>query len=90
MALFVFTISDDTLIIPLASMCWAIGVGSMHAFTDTATEHKYSQLLRSLLDDHKDVVTHLAAGFKESKKVNRRCMFKENSDCYETLLARHK
>jgi len=36
--------------------------------TDTATEHKYSQLLWSLLDDHKDVVTHLAAGFKESKK----------------------
>jgi len=36
--------------------------------TDAATEHKYAQLLRSLLDDHKDVVTHLAAGFKESKK----------------------
>lgn len=36
--------------------------------TDTASEHKYSQLLRSLLDDHKDVVTHLAAGFKESRK----------------------
>jgi len=36
--------------------------------TDTASEHKYSHLLRSLLDDHKDVVTHLAAGFKESRK----------------------
>lgn len=31
-------------------------------------EEKYSQLLRELLDDHKDVVSDLAVGFKECKK----------------------
>jgi len=35
---------------------------------DAEDEHQFCQLLRSLLDDHKDVVTHLAAGFKECKK----------------------
>ena len=31
-------------------------------------EEKYSQLLRELLDDHKDVVSDLALGFKECKR----------------------
>ena len=31
-------------------------------------EERYSHLLRELLDDHKDVVSQLAAGFKESRK----------------------
>lgn len=35
---------------------------------DFTSEQQYSQLLRTLLDAHKDVVTHLAAGFKECKK----------------------
>ncbi|XP_071850276.1 branched-chain alpha-ketoacid dehydrogenase kinase-like [Apostichopus japonicus] len=33
-----------------------------------ATEQRYSRLVRNLLDDHKDVVTHLAEGFRESRK----------------------
>ncbi|XP_038061572.1 3-methyl-2-oxobutanoate dehydrogenase [lipoamide] kinase, mitochondrial-like [Patiria miniata] len=32
------------------------------------TEHRYCQMVKGLLDDHKDVVTHLAEGFRESKK----------------------
>ncbi|XP_066579341.1 branched-chain alpha-ketoacid dehydrogenase kinase [Amia ocellicauda] len=35
---------------------------------DHETEAKYCQLLRRLLDDHKDVVTLLAEGFRESRK----------------------
>ena len=31
-------------------------------------EEKYSQVLKELLEDHKDVVTNLARGFKEAKK----------------------
>jgi [3-methyl-2-oxobutanoate dehydrogenase (acetyl-transferring)] kinase len=31
-------------------------------------EERYSQVLRELLDDHKDVVSQLAAGFKECRK----------------------
>ncbi|XP_041348387.1 3-methyl-2-oxobutanoate dehydrogenase [lipoamide] kinase, mitochondrial-like [Gigantopelta aegis] len=36
--------------------------------TDFETDAKYSETLRNLLDDHKDVVTLLAEGFRESKK----------------------
>ena len=32
------------------------------------TEVRYSRMLRELLDDHSNVVTLLAEGFKESKK----------------------
>ena len=31
-------------------------------------EKRYSNLLKELLDDHKDVVSQLAQGFKESRK----------------------
>lgn len=33
-----------------------------------ADEERFTRLLRELLDDHKDVVTQLAAGFKECRK----------------------
>ena len=33
-----------------------------------ADEENFSQLLRDLLDDHKDVVSQLASGFKECRK----------------------
>ncbi|XP_077995486.1 branched-chain alpha-ketoacid dehydrogenase kinase-like [Glandiceps talaboti] len=36
--------------------------------TDFETEQKYSAMVRELLDDHKDVVTMLAEGFKESRR----------------------
>ncbi|XP_002736817.1 branched-chain alpha-ketoacid dehydrogenase kinase-like [Saccoglossus kowalevskii] len=35
---------------------------------DFEDEQKYSQMVRGLLDDHKDVVTMLAEGFKESRR----------------------
>ncbi|XP_070573142.1 branched-chain alpha-ketoacid dehydrogenase kinase-like [Ptychodera flava] len=35
---------------------------------DFETEQKYSTLVKNLLDDHKDVVTMLAEGFKESRR----------------------
>ena len=35
---------------------------------DFETEERYSRMLRQLLDDHSNVVTHLADGFKESRK----------------------
>jgi hypothetical protein len=31
-------------------------------------EARYSDLVKNLLDDHKDVVTHLASGFRECRK----------------------
>lgn len=34
----------------------------------TADEEKYSQVLRELLDDHKNVISQLAEGFKECRK----------------------
>jgi len=36
--------------------------------TDLTIENNYSALLKELLDDHKDVVTDLATGFRESRK----------------------
>ena len=33
-----------------------------------ADEERYSQILRELLEDHKDVVSNLAKGFKEARK----------------------
>lgn len=36
--------------------------------TNLKDEEKYSDLLRQLLDDHKDVVTHLAEGFAQVRK----------------------
>ncbi|XP_022085742.1 3-methyl-2-oxobutanoate dehydrogenase [lipoamide] kinase, mitochondrial-like [Acanthaster planci] len=36
--------------------------------TDRDTELRYCRLVKGLLDDHKDIVTHLAEGFRESKK----------------------
>lgn len=36
-------------------------------------EEAYSKLLRELLDDHKDVVSQLAAGFKECRKHIKVC-----------------
>ncbi|XP_033628239.1 3-methyl-2-oxobutanoate dehydrogenase [lipoamide] kinase, mitochondrial-like [Asterias rubens] len=36
--------------------------------TNHETEQRYCQLVNGLLDDHKDVVTHLAEGFRECKK----------------------
>lgn len=36
--------------------------------TDFDTEKGYCELLQGLLDDHKDVVTQLAAGFRECRK----------------------
>ncbi|MBN3309006.1 BCKD dehydrogenase, partial [Amia calva] len=38
------------------------------AITDQETEAQYSKLVQQLLDDHKDVVTMLAEGFRESRK----------------------
>jgi [3-methyl-2-oxobutanoate dehydrogenase (acetyl-transferring)] kinase len=38
------------------------------SITDLNTEEKYSQVLRQLLDTHKDVVTELATGFRECRK----------------------
>ena len=35
---------------------------------DQADEARYCQLVRQLLDDHKDVVTLLAEGLRESRK----------------------
>lgn len=35
---------------------------------DIETEERYSRMLRELLDDHSNVVTHLAEGFKECRK----------------------
>lgn len=35
---------------------------------DQAEEAQYCQLVRQLLDDHKDVVTLLAEGLRESRK----------------------
>ncbi|XP_041092631.1 3-methyl-2-oxobutanoate dehydrogenase [lipoamide] kinase, mitochondrial-like [Polyodon spathula] len=35
---------------------------------DSEVEEKYCKLLRQLLDDHKDVVTQLAEGFRECRK----------------------
>ena len=31
-------------------------------------EERYSQVLKDLLEDHKDVVSQLASGFRECKK----------------------
>lgn len=36
-------------------------------------EQNYSKMLRGLLDDHKDVVTLLAEGFKECRKYIKVC-----------------
>lgn len=36
--------------------------------TDFDVEKGYCELLQGLLDDHKDVVTQLAAGFRECRK----------------------
>ncbi len=36
--------------------------------TDFETEQRYSLLLKQMLDDHRDVVTMLADGFRETKK----------------------
>uniref|UniRef100_A0A8C1U373 Protein-serine/threonine kinase n=1 Tax=Cyprinus carpio TaxID=7962 RepID=A0A8C1U373_CYPCA len=36
--------------------------------TDQETEARYSKLVKQLLDDHKDVVTMLAEGFRECRK----------------------
>lgn len=36
--------------------------------TDFEVEKQYCEMLRQLLDDHKDVVTQLAAGFRECRK----------------------
>ncbi|XP_038669674.1 3-methyl-2-oxobutanoate dehydrogenase [lipoamide] kinase, mitochondrial isoform X2 [Scyliorhinus canicula] len=36
--------------------------------TDTKTETQYCKMIRQLLDDHKDVVTMLAEGFRECRK----------------------
>uniref|UniRef100_T1KZV8 Protein-serine/threonine kinase n=1 Tax=Tetranychus urticae TaxID=32264 RepID=T1KZV8_TETUR len=36
--------------------------------TDLETEKRYTAMLRQLLDTHKDVVTRLAEGFRESRK----------------------
>ncbi|XP_059828993.1 3-methyl-2-oxobutanoate dehydrogenase [lipoamide] kinase, mitochondrial isoform X1 [Hypanus sabinus] len=36
--------------------------------TNTKTETRYGKMVRQLLDDHKDVVTMLAEGFKECRK----------------------
>ncbi|KAG8543291.1 hypothetical protein GDO81_025015 [Engystomops pustulosus] len=38
------------------------------AITDHEVESQYCKLLRQLLDDHKDVVTQLAEGLRESRK----------------------
>lgn len=35
---------------------------------DMETERQYCKMVKTLLDDHKDVVTHLAEGFRECKK----------------------
>ena len=35
---------------------------------DLQNEKQYSEMLRELLDTHKDVVTQLAEGFRESRK----------------------
>lgn len=35
---------------------------------DQETEARYSKLVQQLLDDHKDVVTLLAEGFRECRK----------------------
>ena len=35
---------------------------------DFETEDRYSRMLRELLDDHRDVVTMLAEGFRECRK----------------------
>ena len=37
-----------------------------------ADEERYSQILRELLEDHKDVVSNLAKGFKEARKLIER------------------
>uniref|UniRef100_A0A673GS87 Protein-serine/threonine kinase n=1 Tax=Sinocyclocheilus rhinocerous TaxID=307959 RepID=A0A673GS87_9TELE len=38
------------------------------SITDQETEARYSKLVKQLLDDHKDVVTMLAEGFRECRK----------------------
>ncbi|KAM4025223.1 branched-chain alpha-ketoacid dehydrogenase kinase isoform 1-T6 [Anomaloglossus baeobatrachus] len=38
------------------------------AITDHEMEIRYCKLLRQLLDDHKDIVTHLAEGMRESRR----------------------
>merc|ERR1712029_201 len=38
------------------------------AIVTKADEERYSQILRELLEDHKDVVSNLAKGFKEARK----------------------
>ena len=49
-------------------------IRSFHILNDfpeiltAADEERFSHLLRELLDDHKDVVSQLAAGFRESRK----------------------
>ncbi|XP_009007720.2 branched-chain alpha-ketoacid dehydrogenase kinase isoform X2 [Callithrix jacchus] len=40
----------------------------LHVIKDQAEEAQYCQLVRQLLDDHKDVVTLLAEGLRESRK----------------------
>ena len=49
----------------------------------SADEENFTQLLRELLDDHKDVVSQLAAGFKECQKH-----IKVTSQMFESQLAR--
>ena len=51
--------------------------------TDRETEAGYSALLRDLLENHKNVVTDLAEGFRECRKhiqviTNRLDLFKKN------------
>ncbi|XP_072033746.1 branched-chain alpha-ketoacid dehydrogenase kinase-like [Amphiura filiformis] len=43
-------------------------LSSFPAIDDHESEQNYSRMLKGLLDDHKDVVTHLAEGFKECRK----------------------
>lgn len=43
-------------------------LSEFHPITDHETDSRYCKLIRQLLDDHKDVVTQLAEGFRESRK----------------------
>ena len=37
------------------------------------SETKYTEILRGLMDDHRDVITLLAEGFKETRKHIQVC-----------------
>ena len=55
--------------------------------TNEKTEQEFAQLIRNLLDDHKDVVTQLAQGFRECRKyINNENMIKSFLD--RTLTSR--